>query len=302
MVAERGSGIFGRARRTRRDGGSPGRSPVRLLRKAALRDPLLVAAFDGWNDAGEAASGAVAELARQWRAQPFAEVDPEEFVDFTETRPEVVSTPDGGRRIGWPVTSLSIATAPGLGRDVVLLRGPEPQLRWPTYCDTVVGLARGIGIGEVVLLGAYLSEVTHHRAVPLSGTATAAARLDALGIEPSQYEGPTGIVGVLGEVFAAAGVPVTSVWASVPCYSLPVSPKASLALLRVTGLLLGGGVDDGELADLAEEYERRMDELVADDDGVAAYVARLEEMEGSGDDLSGEGLAEEIERFLRRRP
>lgn len=299
MVAERG-GIFGR--RGRRSAGGPGRARVRLLRKAPLRDPLLVAAFDGWNDAGEAASSAVAELARQWRAQPFAEIDPEEFVDFTETRPEVVAAPDGGRRIVWPATTLSIATTPVLGRDVVLLRGPEPQLRWPIYCETVVGLARGIGIREVVLLGAYLSEVTHHRAVPLSGTATRPGRLDALGIEPSLYEGPTGIVGVLGEVFAEAGLSVTSVWASVPCYSLPVSPKAALALLRVTGLLLGGGVDDGELSDLAEEYERRMDELVADDEGVAAYVARLEEMESGGEELSGEGLAEEIERYLRRRP
>ena len=296
-MAERGGGIFGRVTRQGRSS-APRRSPVQLLRTPQLRDPVLVAAFEGWNDAGEAASGALDVLARQWRALPFAEIDAEEFFDFTEARPDVVATPEGGRRIVWPSTSLSIATAAGLDRDVVLLRGPEPQLRWPTYCDTVLGLARDIGVREVVLLGAYLSEVPHTRAVPLSGTAETPERLEALGVEPSLYEGPTGIVGVLAEAFAAAGVTATSVWASVPAYSIPVSPKAALALLRVVGLLLGRTVDDDELAMQAEAYERRMDELVADDDGVAAYVARLEELDGAAEEMSGDGLAEEIERYL----
>lgn len=301
MVAERGGGIFGRVAGRRR-GGAPRRSPVQLLRAPQLRDPVLVAAFEGWNDAGEAASGGLEILAHQWRALPFAEIEAEEFFDFTEARPEILSTPEGGRRIVWPATSLSIATAAGLERDVVLLRGPEPQLRWPTYCDTVLSLSRDIGVREVVLLGAYLSEVPHSRPVPLSGTATSPGRLEALGVEPSLYEGPTGIVGVLSETFAAAGMAATSVWASVPAYSIPVSPKAALALVRVVGLLLGRTVDDEELAVQAEAYERRMDELVAEDEGVSAYVARLEELESASDELSGDGLAEEIERYLRRRP
>lgn len=278
------------------------RPAVRFLRRPQLRDPVLVAAFDGWNDAGEAASYALSHLGRDWRALPFAEIDAEEFFDFTEVRPEVSTTAEGGRTIVWPTTTLSIVTAGGQGRDVILLRGPEPQLRWPTYCETVLGLARGVGVTEMVTLGAYLSEVTHGRVVPLSATSSVAGRLEEHGFEASHYEGPTGIVGVLGEVFAGAGIAVTSVWASVPCYSLPVSPKAALALVRAAGRVLGRPVDDGVLVEQAEEYERRMDELIAEDDNVAAYVARLEEMEDAGDELSSDGLAEEIERYLRRRP
>jgi proteasome assembly chaperone (PAC2) family protein len=299
VVAQRGGGNLWRGRRWRR--GGIARSAVRVLRTPKLNDPVLVCAFEGWNDAGEAASEAVAALASCWRALPFAEIDAEEFFDFTEARPEVVGTPEGGRRIVWPSTTLSIATTAQIARDVVLLRGPEPQLRWPTYAETVVGLVRDLGIGEVVLLGAYLSEVAHTRPVPLSGTASSPWRLETLGVEPSAYEGPTGIVGVLAEAFAASGAEVVSLWASVPCYSVSVSPKAALALVRALGHLLGQVLDEDELARQAEDYERRMDELVAGDENLAAYVARLEEMDDTGVQGVGEGLAEEIERYLRRR-
>ncbi len=280
-----------------RSGGS-----VRYLRRPALDRPIVLAAFEGWNDAGEAASYAAAHLARAWDASPVAEIDPEEFFDFTEVRPEVTIVEGRGREIAWPATTISVAAARPGERDVVLVRGHEPQLRWRTYCEVVVDIARVLGAEQVVTLGAYLSEVTHTGPVPVNAVSSASEALDRYGLSPSLYEGPTGIVGVLGLALPEAGVPAASVWASVPCYSLPVSAKAALALVRVVTRLTGRSVETETLEDEAAEYERRMDELVNDDENVAAYVARLEEMEGAvGAELSAEGLAEEIERYLRGR-
>lgn len=274
----------------------------RLPRGRALERPILIAAFEGWNDAGEAASQAAGHLARAWGAQKLAEIDAEEFFDFTEVRPEIAIGDDDRREITWPSTSLSIATAPPGDRDVVLLRGHEPQLRWRSYSEVVVEICRALRVERVVTFGAYLSEVTHGRPVPVNAVSSAAGLLERFGLSPSLYEGPTGIVGVLGCTLPAAGIPTSSVWASVPCYSLPVSEKATLALVRVAAQLTGRPVDTIELEAEAEEYERRMDELVKDDENVAAYVARLEEMEETvGTELSAEGLAEEIERFLRNK-
>ncbi|MCU1490232.1 MAG: hypothetical protein JWM85_1637 [Acidimicrobiaceae bacterium] len=279
-------------------GGLP-KTAVRFFRRPQLRAPVLLAAFEGWNDAGEAASTALGFLAESWDAVTIAEVDHEEFFDFTEARPEV-SGPEGpGRKLVWPSTSLAIATVRAGDQDLVVLRGTEPHLRWQTYCDTVVALAKGLGVSRVLTLGAYLSEVTHGRPVPLSGTATTPGLLERFSISPSLYEGPTGIVGVLAAAFADAGIETTSIWASVPCYSLPVSAKAALALARATSLVLERPVALDGLEEQAAEYERRMDELLEEDENVAAYVARLEEMDEPSGDLSVEGLAEEIERFLR---
>ncbi|MCU1492936.1 MAG: hypothetical protein JWO62_700 [Acidimicrobiaceae bacterium] len=300
---DRGSGMAGRIvrpfRRLRE--GRPG-SAVRYLRRPALERPIVLAAFEGWNDAGEAASQAASYLAKSWGATPLAEIDPEEFFDFTEVRPEVTLSEGGHREIDWPSTSISVATSRTAERDIVLLRGHEPQLRWRTYCEVVVEIARALSAERVVTLGAYLSEVTHNRPVPVNAVSSASELLERHGLSPSMYEGPTGIVGVLGLALPEAGIPTASVWASVPCYSLPVSAKAALALVRVVTQLTGRSVETAELEEEAAEYERRMDELVNDDENVAAYVARLEEMEDVvGAELSAEGLAEEIERFLRGR-
>lgn len=278
------------------------RSAVRYLRRTSLDRPVVVAAFEGWNDAGEAASQAVSYLERSWDATPLAEIDPEEFFDFTEVRPEVATVEGQRREIVWPATVISVAaTRPG-ERDVVLLRGHEPQLRWRTYSEVVVGIAKSIGAEQVITLGAYLSEVTHGRPVPVNALSSSTGVLARYDLAPSLYEGPTGIVGVLGLALPEAGVPTSSVWASVPCYSLPVSAKAALALVRVVTQMTGRPVETEELEEEAAEYERRMDELVAEDENVAAYVARLEEMEDVvGAELSTEGLAEEIERYLRGR-
>jgi proteasome assembly chaperone (PAC2) family protein len=261
-----------------------------------------VAAFDGWNDAGEAASRAVGHLGLAWGAVPVAEIDPEEFFDFTDLRPEVSIVEGEQREVSWPATTVSFAGGDPEGPDVVLLEGPEPHLRWGHYCDAVVALARRARAARVVMLGAYLSEVSHARPVPLSGVSSDGGLLARHGLGPTLYEGPTGIVGVLGPALARAGIAATSIWASVPYYSTPVSAKAALALVRIAAQIVGRPVETSGLEEEAAEYERRMDELVRDDENVAAYVARLEEMEdivGAG--LSAEGLAEEIQRYLRGR-
>ena len=265
-----------------------------------LRNPILIAAFEGWNDAGEAASYAAGYLARQWEAMPFAEIDPDEFFDFTEIRPEVSLVDGTTRHILWPATSFSIARSATGGSDIVIVRGPEPHLRWRTYTDAMVELVELLGIELVITLGAYLSEVTHGRPVPVNATSSDPQLAEHHGLSPSLYEGPTGIVGVLSAALSEAGIPSMSVWASVPCYSLPTSPKAALALVRVAARLVEREVDEEEISAEAAEYEERMDELVAEDDNVAEYVARIEEMEEViGAELSTEGLTEEIERFLR---
>ena len=268
--------------------------------KPALRNPVMIVAFEGWNDAGEAASYAAAYLERSWGAVPFAEIDPEEFFDFTEVRPEVALGPDNTRTIKWPVTSFSLAAAEGTDTDIVIVRGCEPQLRWRTYSEAFVEIARGLGISRVITLGAYLGEVTHGRPVPVSASSNDAALAAGLSLSPSLYEGPTGIVGVLASALSAAKIPSISVWASVPCYSLPVTPKGALALARVVTTLADRFSDLTELEVESAEYESRMDGLVEDDEAVAAYVERIQEIQdAAGEDLSTEGLAEEIERYLR---
>ncbi len=260
----------------------------------------MVAAFEGWNDAGDAASSALAWFADRWDATPFAEVDPEEFYDFTATRPEVRIT-DGGRVIDWPRNELSVTHLPGTGRDVVLLQGVEPQLRWRTYCAQVLEVAEDLGASMVVSLGALLAEVPHSRPVNVVGTAYEQEVVARLGLSPSRYEGPTGIVGVLHAACRDAGVASASLWATVPTYvpGAP-SPKATLALVAKTAELLGEPVVTTDLEIATASYERQIDELVADDDETAAYVAALEERHDTelAEAEPGE-LVEEVERFLR---
>ncbi len=264
-----------------------------------LHHPVMIVAFEGWNDAGEAASYSANFLERAWSAVPFAEIDPEEFFDFTEVRPEVRLGPDGTRSITWPVTSFSLATAGGMGNDVILVSGSEPQLRWRTYCEAFIELAKSLKVERVIMLGAYLGEITHTGNVPINATTHDPAVADEHGISQSLYEGPTGILGVLAGALSQIKIPSVSVWASVPCYSLPVAPKAALALTRVATTLAERFVDMAELEVEATDYEMRMNELVAEDENVAAYVERIRELEAAEDEeVSSDGLAEEIERYL----
>ena len=273
---------------------------VRLAGRPRVEHPLMLVAFEGWNDAADAASYALTNLSRAWQATSFAEIDAEEFFDFTETRPELTVVAGLVREITWPATVFSVAPGPV---DVVFARGPEPQLRWRAYCDAFVELALALRARRVVLLGAYLAEVMHSRPVPLATTGSDAAITGLEGLALSRYEGPAGIVGVLGASLADAGIPTVAVWASVPCYSIPVSAKAALALAQAATRIIGRPADLSELAEEALEYERQMDELVGADENVAAYVARI----GRSADLGApepslEGLTEEIERYLRDEP
>lgn len=277
------------------------RASLHLRRVPKLRSPLVVVSFQGWNDAADGASTASAFLAKAWGAEPFAEIDPEEFLDFTDTRPEVRVVDGEAREIAWPATVFASASPEGSPFDVILVQGYEPQLRWRTYCSLLVGTLRSLEAGSVVTMGALLAEVAHTRPVPIAATATDNRLLERLGLARSRYEGPTGIVGVLHASLAEAGIASASLWASVPYYVPQItSAKAALALVAAAERVLGFSVDTTELEKSAAAYEREVDELVAEDDDIAAYVARLEEMgEGPDEDAAFPDLAAEVERFLR---
>jgi proteasome assembly chaperone (PAC2) family protein len=267
---------------------------------------VLVAAFEGWNDAADAASGAARYLKASWGARRFADIDPEDFYDFSSTRPQVRLAGGLTREIIWPSNELSAASPPGTGHDVVVLLGTEPQLRWRTFCAEVVGVANELGAELVVTLGALLADVAHTRPVRVTGTAADPELLRRLGLERSTYEGPTGIVGVLHDACRGAGLQSASLWAAVPHYvAATPSPKATLALVRRTSSLLSTPLVTADLEQRAVDYEQQVSEVVATDDEVAAYVRRLEEaVDASADEeplqpQSGEIIAAEFERFLR---
>ena len=263
--------------------------------------PVMVAAFEGWNDAGDAATTAVEHLVREWEATTFASIDPEEFYDFTSTRPQVRITAGTTRRIDWPANTFSWARPRGTG-GVVLLRGVEPQLRWRTFCEQVLEVASVTGCSMVVTLGALLADVAHTRPTSVFGNAYDAAVMERLGLEPSHYEGPTGIVGVLHAACAAAGLDSASLWAAVPAYvpSVP-SPKAALALVERTADLLDTAVGIDALMAPASAYEEQLNRLVEEDDATVDYVRLLEEQHDQDQAAvqSADDMVEEVERFLR---
>lgn len=264
----------------------------------------MLAAFEGWNDAADAASGAVRYLRDRWAAQPFANIDPEEFFDFSSTRPEVRLSSGLDREIVWPGNELSFAALPGTRRDVVVLLGTEPQLRWRTFATELVNVASALHVEMVITLGALLADVAHTRPVRVTGTAADPELVTRLGLTQSAYEGPTGIVGVLHEAFGKADLPSASLWAAVPHYvAATPSPKASLALVERAASLLSTTVVTADLHTAAEDYEEQVSEVVASDDDVAAYVRRLEENTDEDEDgmelVSGDVLADELEAYLR---
>ena len=270
----------------------------------SLRDPVVLAAFEGWNDAGEAASGAVTHLHRVWGAQPLVAFDPELYHDFQVNRPVVRFDDDGRRRITWPTTRLSWASPPDSERDVVLVRGIEPSMRWRTYTDEILGHASRLGATTLVTLGALLADVPHTRPIPISSTTDDAKMLARLALEQSRYEGPTGIVGVLQEAATRAGLPALSLWAAVPHYvGHSPSPKAVLALLGRVEDLLEVSVPLEDLSAEAEAWEHGVDELAGEDEEIGEYVRQLEEAKDTTDlpEASGEAIARDFERYLRRR-
>ena len=274
--------------------------------RPTLRRPVLIAAFRGWNDGGQGASLGGAYLAKQWDATRFAEIDPETFYDFQATRPQVSLIDGITRQLDWPDNAFFHAPIPGADRDAILLLGVEPNLRWKTFTKLVLELAEELGVELLVTLGSLLADVPHTRPAPVTGAATDPALVADLGLEPSRYEGPTGIVGVVHDSCRDAGIPSVSLWAAVPHYvSLAPSPRAALALVRRLGELLRIDIELEELEHASEEYSEQVSEAVSTDAETASYVEELERrvdmLEAAEELPSGESLAAELTRYLRER-
>jgi proteasome assembly chaperone (PAC2) family protein len=275
---------------------------VRWTTRPTLTDPVVIAAFEGWNDAGDAATTAARYLVDRWDAELVADVDPEEFYDFTSTRPEVRLDDDGLREIVWPTTEIYAGSIPGADQDVLVIIGTEPQLRWRTYCENLTAVAEDHGARLCVTLGALLAEVPHTRPTPIVGTAYEAEIVAGLELQPSRYEGPTGIVGVLHDAWRRADLRSASLWATVPAYvpGAP-SPKAALALVERAAAMLQTWIPTTDLEIASASYERQVSELVDADEETATYVASLEARHDVEPGVlpTAESIAEEVERFLR---
>jgi len=269
-----------------------------------LDDAIVIGAFEGWNDAGEAASDAIDHLLVSWRAQVLATVNPEDYYDFQVNRPHVGFSSDGDRDISWRTTSFWHCKAQPSEQDVVLVTGIEPNLRWRTFCEEVLDYVTSIGATTFVTLGALLADVPHTRPVPVTGISADPALVERHGLEPSSYTGPTGIVGVLQEASHRRGLATLSYWAAVPHYvAQPPAPKATMALLGQLEELLGVSIDLRDLPEEAKAWERGVDELAAEDSDVADYVRALEEERDTAElpEATGDAIAREFERYLKRR-
>jgi proteasome assembly chaperone (PAC2) family protein len=292
---------------------------VRWLAEPNVDRPVMLCAFTGWNDAGDAASTALRTLVEQWGATALAEIDPEVFTDFATVRPHVRLLDEGTprRHIVWPTVGVWSASLPG--GDVVLVLGPEPALRWRLFSEQIVGIAQQLEVSMAISLGALLADVPHSRPVPLIGTASDTQLIDRFDLQRSRYEGPTGIVGVLHDACTTADVPTASLWAAVPGYAAQVpSPKAALALVERACSMIGAPAPLSSLRSGAAEYDARVAALIADDEDIIEYVSRLESLVDESDDLGLDEvetqdrppepdeldpgtLVAEVERFLRDR-
>ncbi|MBV9823249.1 MAG: PAC2 family protein [Actinobacteria bacterium] len=269
-----------------------------------LKDPVLVAAFEGWNDAGDAATGAVEHLELTWSATPLAALDPDDYYDFQVNRPTVSLVDGVSRRITWPTTRLSVCRPTGADFDLVLVRGIEPNMRWRGFCEELLEIMRELGVRTAVTLGALLSDSPHTRPTPVTGTSYDPASAARYGLEKSRYEGPTGIVGVLQEACVRAGIPAISFWAAVPHYvAQPPNPKATIALLHRVEEVLDIAVPLGELPAQSDDWQKLVNEMAAEDEDVRDYIRNLEERDDEGEmrEASGDVIAREFERYLRRR-
>ncbi len=263
---------------------------------------VMLAAFEGWNDAADAASGAIEHLEREWQAQPFAAIDPEDYYDYQVNRPTVRLVDGITRRIEWPTTRLSVAKS--VEPEVVLLRGLEPNMRWRAFCDELVEFAQELEVQTVVCLAALLADVPHSRPIEMHGSASDDALAESLGLTRSRYEGPTGVVSVFHEACARAGIKVVSFWASVPHYvAQPPCPKATLSLLHRAEDALDIAIPLGDLPEEARAWEHGVDELAREDGEIAEYISSLEEREDESElpEASGDAIAKAFERYLRRR-
>ena len=275
---------------------------IKLVRE--LVEPVMVVAFEGWNDAGEAASLAVDHLSSQWKARHLCALTPDDYYDFQVARPQL-SVVDGAiEEIEWPTTRVRLASPPGAGRDVVLVDGPEPNVRWRSYAADLLAIARELGVTRVVMLGSLLADAPHTRPVPVTGMAAPVELGTEHGLDAASYSGPTGILGVAHQAFARAGLETVSLWAAVPHYvAQPPCPTAALALLAWVEDFSGVQVPLGDLPEESVSWESNVDELTAEDEEISAYVRGLEEAKDTADlpEASGDAIAREFERYLRRR-
>jgi len=269
-----------------------------------LREPVAIAAFEGWNDAADASTAAVEHLEEVWQARQVTTLDPEYFYDFQVSRPIVTRMDDDTSHIEWPTTRFSVATPPGTERDVVLIRGIEPSMRWRTFCEQVLEVCHALEVNRIVLLGALLADVPYTRPLPVSGSASGPEMAERLKLVPTRYEGPTGIVGVLHEACRRAELDAVSFWVHVPHYANnPPCPKATLALLHRVEEVLDLPIPTVDLDEESAEWEARVRAAADQDADLAEYVQELEQRAGDAGlrPLSGDEIATEFERYLRRR-
>ncbi len=289
-----------------------GTDHVRWLAEPNLNRPVLVAGFTGWNDAGDAASTALRTMIEAWGAEALAELDPEMFTDFATVRPHVRLDEEQHRSIVWPAVGVWSVSLPG--GDLILVLGPEPALRWRLFCEQIEGIAEAFGATMAISLGALLADVPHSRPVPVIGTATDDALIERFDLRRSEYEGPTGIVGVLQDALHRNGLATTSLWAAVPGYASQIpSPKAAMALIDRACSMIGTPAPTAALANDAAAYDVQVAAMIGDDDDMITYLSRLEQLtdeessDDADDDLASatpvdpDVLVEEVEQFLRDR-
>jgi proteasome assembly chaperone (PAC2) family protein len=277
---------------------------IEIEQTSELVDPVVIAAFEGWNDAADASSAVIDHLMKVWGARVIGEIDPEDYYDFQVNRPYTGTNDQGMRCITWPTTRIAVASPPDFDRDVILVRGLEPNMRWRQFCAELIAAIEELGGSLVITLGALLADAPHTRPIPVSGTATEPDIIDRLKLEISSYEGPTGIVGVFQDACVQADVPAVSYWAAVPHYvAQPPCPKATLALVTRLEELLEVSIPLDDLPEDARAWERGVNELAEEDEDVAEYVRALEEARDTTDlpEASGEAIAREFERYLKRR-
>ena len=270
-----------------------------------LRNPILIAAFEGWNDAGESASGAISHLLTMWTHQQIAHLDPEEYYDFQVNRPSIKVDEKIVREIIWPNTRVFAVSTPHLENDFLIVKGIEPSMRWQSFVSELLDLADDYEVSLLVTMGALLADTPHSRPISVTGSGSHPDVAERLGVEISRYEGPTGILGVLQDAANRRGLDAVSLWAAVPHYvSTPPSPKASLALVNALEDFLEISISQGDLPERALEWEKSVDQMAAEDSEVGDYVRQLEKSKDASDlpEMSGELLAREVERFLRRNP
>jgi proteasome assembly chaperone (PAC2) family protein len=273
-----------------------------------LVDPVVIAAFEGWNDAADAASSVIDHLIKVWGARTIGAIDPEDFYDFQVTRPTIRLTDGQTREVDWPLNSFFAARAPTADRDLVLLAGIEPNMRWRTFAGAVLEAAERLDIEMVITLGALLADVPHTRPVPITGLATDPDLVERLNLQRSSYEGPTGIVGIVHDACRRRGLTSASLWAAVPHYVAAVpNPKAALALLRRLEQFTGIAIEASELEDAMDRFETQVDRAVASNPEIEELVRRLESEQDEAPELdtgempSGDTIARDFQRFLRQR-